>query len=296
MSQCPICHTKYVKERDKNCSNCGWDLAPYPMILATPPDVYASKLRQDLNWSKEIWTKFQAQALLTQKKSEEIDSEKNQLRNQIVEAELQKQIREIQRQRDYFSTSIKQVQSQIEQEKIQFQTEIKHINRDIEDIAEQKRKQLRSACLRSLVVASGDKKETDFHFTRPVSRAISRLTTKAMSFSPQITRMPTFISHKRLKSWHWGLIVAGILLLLGTISFSPSLSTQEKNQQKEIYRRVKALDLDTSAFYSQVNIIFYQKYPRLQGIKLTHSAEDQPYRQVWYEIADKLLDRHEQER
>ena len=162
--------------------------------------------------------------------------------------------------------------------------------------------------IRTLVVAPGDESTTDL--TRPVSRAISRVTTRAISFSRQITRIPTFTSPKQLKSWHWGLIVAGVMLLPGMLSFSlikeqllsnvdsgePSLSRQEKNKQKKIYRRVKALDLNTSAFYRQVDTVFHEQYPLLKGTRLTDSAEHQQYRQIWYEIAGNLLDQHEQER
>ncbi len=169
--------------------------------------------------------------------------------------------------------------------------------------------------IRTLVVAPADNEATDLHFTRPVSRAISHVTTRAVSFSRQIsripTRIPTLTNRRQLKSWHWGLIITGVMLLPGMLSFSlikeqllsnaasdstSSLSRQEKNKQKQIYRRVKALDLNSSAFYRQVDTVFHEQYPRLQGTQLSDSAEHQPYRQIWYEIAGNLLDRYEQER
>lgn len=163
--------------------------------------------------------------------------------------------------------------------------------------------------IRTLVVAPGDRE--DDGSAHPISRTVSRVTTRAISFSRQITRIPTLPNNHQLKSWRWGLIAAGVILLPGVVSFSVikdrllkayissgevSLSKQEKNKQKEIYQRVQALELNSADFYRQVDNIFHSQYPSLKGVRLTGSAEHQQYRTIWYEIASNLLDRQERNR
>ena len=163
--------------------------------------------------------------------------------------------------------------------------------------------------IRTLVVAPGDYEADDS--THTITRTVSRFTTKAISFSRQVTRIPTRYSNHPLKSWRWGLIATGVILLPGIVSFSiikdrllkaytasgeVSLSKQEKDEQKEIYQRVRALELNSAEFYRQVDNIFHSRYPALKGVRLTGSVEHQQYRTIWYEIANNLLDRQERNR
>ena len=67
----------------------------------------------------------------------------------------------------------------------------------------------------------------------------------------------------------------------------------EQDRQKEIYQRIKALNLNSSNFYNQVDRIFYQKYPELKGVQLTEKLEHRQYREKWYQIANKLLEKQE---
>lgn len=169
--------------------------------------------------------------------------------------------------------------------------------------------------IRTLVVAPGDNENSSI---RPVSQVvsqvrsnISRITTRAISFSRRATRIPTTRDFKRVKPWHWGMVAAGVILIPGLISFSvikskidrdtpgstsASLSQQEQKIQQEIYQRVQALNLNAGAFYKQVDSLFHRQYPELKGIQLTDKIEHQKYRQIWYKIAGNLLDKQERNR
>jgi serine/threonine-protein kinase len=108
------------------------------------------------------------------------------------------------------------------------------------------------------------------------------------------------------------MITAGVLLIPGLISFSviidrinlnshksdqhPLVSNSENNLQQDIYQRIQALDLDAGAFYNKVDNAFHQQYPELKGVQLTEKPEHQNYRQIWYQIANNLLNKQERNR
>ena len=168
--------------------------------------------------------------------------------------------------------------------------------------------------IRTLVVAPGNQ-ENDSSIN-PVSRVfsqvnsnISHLTDRAISISRQATRIPSAADFKRVKPWHWGLITAAALLLPGLISFTVTqnkffpikksvsnniaLNQKELKQQQKIYDRVQKLEMNHSAFYRQVDRIFHTQYPELKGTQLTQRKEHQKYRQVWYKIANRILEQLE---
>ncbi|GET41510.1 serine/threonine-protein kinase [Microseira wollei] len=74
---------------------------------------------------------------------------------------------------------------------------------------------------------------------------------------------------------------------------SPSLGQQEIAQLNEIVKRRQALGIAEVEFNSQVDALFYRKYPQLKGRRLTGKPEDANYRQRWRETASALLDRLE---
>jgi serine/threonine-protein kinase len=173
--------------------------------------------------------------------------------------------------------------------------------------------------IRTLVVAPGnpeaDKKD------HPVSQAISqvnsnisRLKTLSVSVSRRLTQ-PITSSQKNLSQWQrLTLIATAAILLPGILTFNfirgwltntdlagfPSssstlLSSQEQNQQKKIYQRIQDLNINPSDFYNQVDRVFYSQYPKLKGITLTDKVEHHKYREIWYKIADQLLDEKSQD-
>ena len=169
--------------------------------------------------------------------------------------------------------------------------------------------------LRTLVVAPGDSHSKDSSIeaisslVSQVSSHISRL--KTQTFSAQMTG---FASGKieRAKLGKLGLILLGVIVVPGLISFSlikswfnlsysfplkpfrnTSLVQREQDRQKEIYQRIKALNLNSSNFYNRVDRVFYQKYPELKGVQLTEKLEHRQYREKWYQIANKLLETQE---
>ncbi|HHP7231568.1 MAG TPA: protein kinase [Xenococcaceae cyanobacterium] len=118
------------------------------------------------------------------------------------------------------------------------------------------------------------------------------------------------LRNRNIRPWQWTLIIICVITLPGIISFSlvqlrflanhssetiatPKLNNQEQIQQKNIYQRIQALELDASAFYAQVDRRFYLQYPELEGVSLTETLEHQKYRQIWYEIAQNLLEEQE---
>jgi serine/threonine-protein kinase len=125
---------------------------------------------------------------------------------------------------------------------------------------------------------------------------ISRLKTQAIHL---IQKKPKL---SKLKTWHWGLITTGVILIPGTIAFAwvklnltdttntaRSLSQIEIDRQQEIFQRVEELNINSGVFFSEVDRIFYSRYPELENIQLTDKASHQKYRQAWYEIANNLL-------
>jgi serine/threonine protein kinase len=175
--------------------------------------------------------------------------------------------------------------------------------------------------IRTLIVAPADNEPETNNNTRQysVSRVvsgvnsnISRLSSRAIEFSSrQITRIPTNARElKKVKPWKLGIITAGAILLPGTIAFvviqdklinadavaTISLSEQEQERQQEIYQRIQKLQIDPSAFYRQVDELFYTQYPQLQGVQLSDKLDHQNYRQIWYDMASSLLTEWESSR
>ena len=171
--------------------------------------------------------------------------------------------------------------------------------------------------IKTLVVAPGDN-DSGYasNFTSKLYKKASRINNKATNISRQKTHIPRKEDFKRVKPWQWGLISAGVFLIPGLISFAvikiriadnfifnfnrqsenSVLAKTEKDLQQNIYQRVKSLDLDASSFYKQVDNVFHQQYPELEGVQLTETAEHQNYRQIWYEIAESLLNNQERNR
>lgn len=172
--------------------------------------------------------------------------------------------------------------------------------------------------VRTLIVAPGAPENTasPTSFASQLHSQISRLSTKAINITHQVTHIPSRGEFKKIKIWHWGLITAGVIFIPGLISFaviktrlpqtisfnssntanSSSLSKTELTLQQEIYQRVQSLNLDPGAFYKQVDAIFHEQYPELEGIQLTDKNKHQNYRQLWYEIASNLLTKQERNR
>ncbi|MDJ0532005.1 MAG: serine/threonine-protein kinase [Xenococcaceae cyanobacterium MO_207.B15] len=139
---------------------------------------------------------------------------------------------------------------------------------------------------------------------------LSKIKTEVVKISTTVDNLP-YIRNHNIYRWQWVLIIIGVLTLPGIASFSvvklrllandyqetvdnTGVSVREETQQKNIYQRIQALELDSSDFYTQVDRIFYRQYPELKGLILTENAEHTKYRKIWYEIAENLLDQQEQ--
>ncbi|MBC6417702.1 MAG: serine/threonine protein kinase [Prochloron sp. SP5CPC1] len=103
-----------------------------------------------------------------------------------------------------------------------------------------------------------------------------------------------------LKYLKLGVLGSIALVIPGLISFAlikekePNLSPEVEEQiQGTIYERVKTLKINPGVFYQEVDILFYQKYPKLKGKKLSDCLEEQKFRKEWYDIAEELLEQRE---
>ncbi|MBE9166710.1 serine/threonine protein kinase [Pleurocapsales cyanobacterium LEGE 06147] len=179
--------------------------------------------------------------------------------------------------------------------------------------------------IRTLVVAPGDlaervlphRKKTQNNSIPSSSQVISRLhsnlsriTTKALTLSRKVTHFTSVNKRKKSSIWQFVLISTGVLVIPGILAFTvtkgllfapnyfpfnplsgDSLSQTEQHRQKEIYERIQALNIDPAVFYERVDRLFYEQYPQLKGIQLTDKEEHLRYREIWYEIANRLLER-----
>lgn len=167
--------------------------------------------------------------------------------------------------------------------------------------------------VRTLVLAPGN--PDDSGFTSKIQTNISRIRTKAFTNSRRVNSNSITVDFKRIAPWHWGMIFSGVLLIPGIISFTAiktgflqstsvdadssleaALNQSEQELQEEIYQRVRSLNIDTAAFYKQVDQVFHNRHPELKGLQLTEKPEHQNYRQMWYEIASSLLNQQERKR
>ncbi|HEY9772076.1 MAG TPA: serine/threonine-protein kinase [Coleofasciculaceae cyanobacterium] len=171
---------------------------------------------------------------------------------------------------------------------------------------------------RTLIVAPGDR-QADYQpssFSSIISSHVSRFIGEPKRISRQITLIPSRADFRKARPWQWGLITAGVLLIPGLVSFAiiksriaatvvfdlkrnsnnSVLSQNEQYLQQKIYRRVKSLNLNAGAFYKQVDFAFHEQHPQLKGVQLTEKSEHQPYRKVWYQIANTLLKEQERRR
>ena len=154
---------------------------------------------------------------------------------------------------------------------------------------------------------------------RSENRGTAYRTSFATGFSQitqKINRLITSADLKRVKSWQWGMLASAIVVIPGLISFTAInykitrtipfnfegdkkelvLSEEELDLQRQIYQQVKSLNIDSSAFYKQVDAVFHERYPELVGKQLSETAEHQKYREVWYQIASNLLAQQQRQR
>ena len=145
-----------------------------------------------------------------------------------------------------------------------------------------------------------------------VHHGATRLNSNAENISRQLSTISPSANFNRIKPWQWGMIASAVILIPGLISFatirtrmavqvaiarnSAALTKPNANElqsPQEISRRVEKLDLNAGAFYRQVDSIFYNKYPELEGTSLSENSQHQHYRQIWYQIASDLLNERE---
>ncbi|MEO1671263.1 MAG: serine/threonine-protein kinase [Cyanobacteria bacterium J06631_2] len=174
--------------------------------------------------------------------------------------------------------------------------------------------------IRTLKVAPGGNSYSQVFSTvrasRKSARPVAPLKKRIGRVSRKISDRLASLDFRRVKPWHWGLMASGIIIVPGLISFSLMnykithsiafdlkgseqdlvLDQDEVDFQRRIHQRVESLKIDSSAFYKEVDIIFHNRYPEMAGKQLSEKNEHQQYRQVWYQIASKLLAKQERKR
>jgi serine/threonine protein kinase len=176
---------------------------------------------------------------------------------------------------------------------------------------------------RTLILAPGDRDRFARTHRSDLNSALFQATSSMRRIPQRITRLLTNHNLNRVKPWQWGIFTAAIIIIPGLISFalinyqitqtvaldfkddvddadapqvSVSTSQKELDLQRQIHQKIESLELDNSAFYKQVDLIFNEQYPELAGKQLTKSSDHQQYREVWYRIARSLLTKQERKR
>ncbi|MEY4519691.1 MAG: hypothetical protein RLZZ499_2291 [Cyanobacteriota bacterium] len=171
---------------------------------------------------------------------------------------------------------------------------------------------------RTLILAPGDRDRFSRTHRSNSNSALFQATSSMRRIPQRITRLLTNHNLNRVKPWQWGIFTAAIIIIPGLISFAlinyqitqtvaldfkddtdaPQVSTSQKelDLQRQIHQKLESQELDTSAFYKQVDLIFNEQYPELAGKQLTKSSDHQQYREVWYRIARSLLTKQERQR
>ncbi|MEO0014872.1 MAG: hypothetical protein RLZZ535_3261 [Cyanobacteriota bacterium] len=171
---------------------------------------------------------------------------------------------------------------------------------------------------RTLILAPGDRDRFSRTHRSNSNSALFQATSSIRRIPQRITRLLTNHNLNMVKPWQWGIFTAAIIIIPGLISFAlinyqitqtvaldfkddtdaPQVSTSQKelDLQRQIHQKLESQELDTSAFYKQVDLIFNEQYPELAGKQLTKSSDHQQYREVWYRIARSLLTKQERQR
>jgi serine/threonine protein kinase len=142
--------------------------------------------------------------------------------------------------------------------------------------------------------------------TRQFTRQVEKVKTQAIAVSKTVSSQVNKLPYARhIRPWQWLVIAISAVIIPGIITFSaienlgkivsffniPShlIALKDRNQQQDIYQKVQALNINSGTFFAQVDREFYRQYPGMKGTILTDSPEHRQYRQIWYQIAEKLL-------
>jgi len=163
--------------------------------------------------------------------------------------------------------------------------------------------------LRTLIIAPGDRRNYSRNHDHNSSNILSRATDRFSSIPQRITRLFVDTDFQQIKPLNWGILASAIVIIPGLITFAlinqritgttsldlqgnPQnlvLSQEELDFQRHIQQKAKALKIDSSSFYQEVDRIFQEQYPELAGKQLTENNDHKQYREVWYRIARSLL-------
>jgi serine/threonine protein kinase len=170
---------------------------------------------------------------------------------------------------------------------------------------------------RTLILAPGEHNNFSRTNYSNSNHVLLRATSSMSRIPRKITRRLINNNFSRVKPWQWGIFTSAIVIIPGLISFASinytnrntptvaldlkddrdsSISQDELDLQRQVHQRVKSLEIDTSAFYKEVDSVFQEQYPELAGKQLTQSKDHQQYREVWYRIARSLLTKQEKQR
>ncbi|MBO3460164.1 hypothetical protein G7B40_000275 [Aetokthonos hydrillicola Thurmond2011] len=108
MANCPVCNTEYTEGDVGNCSICGWDLSPYPIVFAGQiHDAFLEKERKKLAWAKQSWLKSQSK--------EELDRANQEISLLLSELDLTQQEKYLfEEEVEQLTKGQKQIQNQLQ--------------------------------------------------------------------------------------------------------------------------------------------------------------------------------------
>lgn len=85
MVNCPVCNQEYVKGTVNCCTNCGWDLKAYPLVLGEIPESFLEKERAKLEWARKIWAENKRTTTITSQAFQDIHSNLSDTGNRLLQ-------------------------------------------------------------------------------------------------------------------------------------------------------------------------------------------------------------------
>jgi formylglycine-generating enzyme required for sulfatase activity len=133
MPRCPVCQTRYTKDKTEYCTLCGWNLNSYSLVVGMLPEVFL-KEKDRIDWAKGLWATVKPNRdLITQLqlKLKDTTAAQANYQAQLAAAEqAQTQFQQLLNQRD---ADLKQSQANLleaQQSLEQLQSQIQQIQQD----------------------------------------------------------------------------------------------------------------------------------------------------------------------
>lgn len=84
-----MCDTEYIEGQIENCSTCGYDLTPYPLVLGQIPAAFLEKEQKRIAWAKRLWKTTRARLAKAAQKVKQAEIRQARLDNQTILARIE---------------------------------------------------------------------------------------------------------------------------------------------------------------------------------------------------------------